>query len=51
METESDQGDVPRVGPVDVLPPREKLMDQVPSGEQAAVQRNVGDPREAADMS
>lgn len=51
METESDQGDVPRVGPVDVLPRREPLMDQVPSGEQTAVQRDVGDPREPADMS
>lgn len=51
METESDQGDVPRVGPVDVLPRREPLMDQVPPGEQTAVQRDVGDPREPADMS
>lgn len=51
METERDQGDVPRVGPIDVLPPREPLMDQVPSSEQAAVQSNVGDPRKAADMS
>lgn len=51
METERDQGDVPRVGPVDVLPPREPLMHQVPSSEQAAIQRNVADPREATDMS
>lgn len=51
METERDQGDVSRVGPVDVLPPQRPLMDQVPSSEQAAVQRNVGDPREATDMS
>lgn len=51
METECDQGDVPRVGPIDVLPPREPLMDQVASGEQTAVHRDVGDPREPTDMS
>lgn len=51
METERDQGDVPRVGPVDVLPPREPLMDQVPPSEQAAVQRDVGGPGEPADVS
>lgn len=51
METEGDQGDVPRVGPVDVLPLGEPLMDQVPSSEQATVQSHVGDPREATDMS
>lgn len=51
METEGDQGDVARVGPVDVLPRREPLMDQVPPGEQTAVQRDVGGPREPADVS
>lgn len=51
METERDQGDVPRVGPVDVLPRREPLMDQVPPGEQTAVHRDVADPREPADVS
>lgn len=51
METERDQGHVPCVAPVDSVPPREPLVDEVPSGEQAAVQRDVGDPREAADVS
>lgn len=51
METESDQGDVARVGPVDVLPPRGPLMDQVPSGEQTTVKSHVTDPREPTDVS
>lgn len=51
METERNDGDVARVPPVYLLPARETLVDEVPSGEQTAVQRDVGDPRKATDMS
>lgn len=51
METEGDHGDVARVAPVHFVPPREPLVDKVPSGEQAAVQSHVGHPREATDVS
>lgn len=51
METERDQGDIPCVAPVHFLPPRKPLVDEVPSSEQAAIQCNVGDPRETTDMS
>lgn len=51
METERDHGDVPRVAPVHFVPPREPLVDEVPPGEQTAVQCNVGDPREPTNMS
>lgn len=51
METERYHGDVPCVAPVHFLPPREPLVDEVPSSEQTAVQCNVGDPRKPTDMS
>lgn len=51
METERDQGNVPCVAPVDGLPPRKPLVDEVPSSEQTAIQCNVGDPRKTTDMS
>lgn len=51
METERDQGHVPRAAPVHFVPPREPLVDEVPSGEQTAVQSNVGGPRKTTDMS
>ena len=51
METESDNGDVPCVAPVDLVLPWEPLVDEVPSGEQTAVQCHVGDPGEPTDVS
>lgn len=50
METERDQGDVSRVAPVHLTPPRKPLVDEVPPGEQTAVQRNVGEPRKTTDV-
>lgn len=51
METERDHCDVARAAPVYRDPARRPLVDQVPSGEQAAVQSHVGGPREATDVS
>lgn len=51
METERDNGDVLCVAPVNLVPPREPLVDEVSSGEQTAVQCHVGDPGEPTDMS
>lgn len=51
METERDQGNVPCVAPVDGVPPRKPLVDEVPPGEQTAVQCDVGDPRKTTDVS
>jgi len=52
VESERDHGHVPRVSPVQfVRRPRQPLVDEVPAGEQAAVQRHVGGPREPADLS
>lgn len=49
METERDQGDVARVAPVQAVPARKPLVDEVPSREQTAVQCNVGEPRKTTD--
>lgn len=49
MEREGDERDVARLPPVDLLPSREPLVDEVPAGEQAAVHGDVGDPRVAAE--
>lgn len=49
VKAEGDHGDVARLSPVHLVPGGEPLVDQVPAGEQAAVQRDVRDPREAAD--
>lgn len=50
METERDQGNIPCVDPVNGLPPRKPLVDEVPSSEQTAIQCNVGDPRITTDV-
>lgn len=51
METERDQRHVPRASPVQLVRPREALVHEVPRGEQAAVQRDVGGPRKTTDVS
>lgn len=51
METKRDHRDVPCLSPLDGLPPGEPLVDEVPPGEQAAVQCHVGNPRKATGMS
>lgn len=51
METERDQSHVPRAAPVQVVRAREPLVDEVPSGEQAAVQTDVCGPRKTTEMA
>lgn len=51
METERDDGHVPRLPPVHFPPPREPLVHDVAPGEQPPVQRDVDGPREPTDVS
>lgn len=46
LESDGHDGDIPRVFPVYVLPLSDELVREVPAGEQAAVQSDVGQPGE-----